>query len=75
MQGATTWLSSGLPRGGVPVAFEIARGLNAPLEVFIVGKLGVPGREELAFGAILRPRHCRNIWLLSHHRRLRRRAG
>ena len=42
----------GLPRGGVPVAFEIALALNAPLDVFIVRKLGVPGQEELAMGAI-----------------------
>jgi erythromycin esterase-like protein/predicted phosphoribosyltransferase len=42
----------GLPRGGVPVAFEIARALDAPLDVFLVRKLGVPGHEELAFGAI-----------------------
>jgi putative phosphoribosyl transferase len=42
----------GLPRGGVPVAFEVARELRAPLEVFIVRKLGVPGYEELAMGAI-----------------------
>jgi predicted phosphoribosyltransferase len=41
-----------LPRGGVPVAFEVARALNAPLDVFIVRKLGVPGHEELAMGAI-----------------------
>jgi len=41
-----------LPRGGVPVAFEVARALKAPLDVFIVRKLGVPGHEELAFGAI-----------------------
>jgi predicted phosphoribosyltransferase len=41
-----------LPRGGVPVAFEVARELNAPLDIFLVRKLGVPGREELAFGAI-----------------------
>jgi putative phosphoribosyl transferase len=40
-----------LPRGGVPVAFEVAKGLNAPLDVFIVRKLGVPGQEELALGA------------------------
>jgi predicted phosphoribosyltransferase len=40
-----------LPRGGVPVAFEIAKALNAPLDVFIVRKLGVPGQEELAMGA------------------------
>jgi putative phosphoribosyl transferase len=42
----------GLARGGVPVAFEVARALEAPLDVFLVRKLGVPGREELAMGAI-----------------------
>jgi predicted phosphoribosyltransferase len=41
-----------LPRGGVPVAYEVARMLAAPLDVFLVRKLGVPGREELAMGAI-----------------------
>jgi len=41
-----------LPRGGVPVAYEVARALNAPLDVFVVRKLGVPGQEELAMGAI-----------------------
>jgi len=41
-----------LPRGGVPVAFEVARALDAPLDVFLVRKLGVPGHEELALGAI-----------------------
>ncbi|GAC1428780.1 MAG: hypothetical protein NVSMB65_02090 [Chloroflexota bacterium] len=41
-----------LPRGGVPVGFEVARRLGAPLDVFLVRKLGVPGHEELAFGAI-----------------------
>jgi putative phosphoribosyl transferase len=41
-----------LPRGGVPVAYELARELDAPLDVFLVRKLGVPGREELAMGAI-----------------------
>jgi predicted phosphoribosyltransferase len=41
-----------LPRGGVPVGFEVARTLSAPLDVFVVRKLGVPGREELAMGAI-----------------------
>ncbi len=41
-----------LPRGGVPVGFEVARALGAPLDVFVVRKLGVPGREELAMGAI-----------------------
>jgi len=41
-----------LPRGGVPVAYEVARALNAPLDVFLVRKLGVPGHEELAMGAV-----------------------
>src|SRR6516225_1373538 len=41
-----------LPRGGVPVAYEVARVLDAPLDVFLVRKLGVPGRKELAFGAL-----------------------
>src|SRR5438309_6093291 len=41
-----------LPRGGVPVAYEVAAALNAPLDVFVVRKLGVPGHEELAMGAI-----------------------
>lgn len=42
----------GLPRGGVPVAYEVARALHLPLDVFIVRKLGVPGHEELAMGAV-----------------------
>jgi putative phosphoribosyl transferase len=42
----------GLPRGGVPVAFEVARSLKAPLDIFLIRKLGVPGYEELAMGAI-----------------------
>src|SRR5436853_669418 len=42
----------GLPRGGVPVAYEVAQALGAPLDVFLVRKLGVPGNEELAMGAI-----------------------
>ncbi|HEX3801412.1 MAG TPA: phosphoribosyltransferase [Solirubrobacteraceae bacterium] len=42
----------GLPRGGVPVAYEVAAALRAPLDVLLVRKLGVPGQEELAFGAI-----------------------
>ena len=42
----------GLPRGGIPVAFEVARKLNVPLDVFVVRKLGVPGYRELAMGAI-----------------------
>jgi putative phosphoribosyl transferase len=41
-----------LPRGGIPVAFEVARELRVPLEVFVVRKLGVPGQPELAMGAI-----------------------
>ncbi len=42
----------GLPRGGVPVAFEVARSLHVPLDVFLVRKLGVPGHAEFAFGAV-----------------------
>jgi putative phosphoribosyl transferase len=42
----------GLPRGGVPVAFEVAKALHVPLDVFLVRKLGTPGRCELAMGAI-----------------------
>jgi putative phosphoribosyl transferase len=42
----------GLPRGGVPVAFEVSQALNAPLDVLVVRKLGVPDQEELAMGAI-----------------------
>lgn len=42
----------GLPRGGVPVAFEVASALGAPLDVYLVRKLGVPGHEELAMGAV-----------------------
>jgi putative phosphoribosyl transferase len=42
----------GLPRGGVPVAFEVAKALRVPLDVFVVRKLGTPGRPELAMGAI-----------------------
>jgi len=42
----------GVPRGGVVVAFEVASALHLPLDIFVVRKLGVPGREELAFGAI-----------------------
>lgn len=42
-----------LPRGGVPVAFEVAKALHAPLDVILVRKLGVPGRKELAMGAIV----------------------
>ena len=42
----------GLARGGLPVAFEVAKSLGAPLDAFIVRKLGAPGHEELAFGAL-----------------------
>ena len=42
----------GIPRGGVPVAFEVAKALQAPLDIFVSRKLGVPGQEELAFGAV-----------------------
>lgn len=42
----------GLPRGGVPVAYEVAQRLNVPLDVFVVRKLGLPGEEEFAMGAI-----------------------
>jgi predicted phosphoribosyltransferase len=42
----------GLPRGGVPVAYEVARALHLPLDIFLVRKLGVPGHEELAMGAL-----------------------
>ena len=41
-----------LPRGGLPVGFEVAKALKAPLDIFVVRKLGVPGEEELAMGAI-----------------------
>lgn len=47
-----------LPRGGVPVAFEIARALGAPLDVLLARKLGVPGQEELALGAIAEGEVC-----------------
>src|SRR2546425_7129847 len=50
--GRSDVLVLGLPRGGVPVAYEVAQRLGAPLDVFIVRKLGVPGFEELALGAI-----------------------
>jgi predicted phosphoribosyltransferase len=42
----------GVPRGGVPIAFEVARTLNLPLDIFVLRKLGLPGHEEVAFGAI-----------------------
>jgi putative phosphoribosyl transferase len=50
--GHTDVLVLGLPRGGIPIAFEVARALGAPLDVFVVRKLGLPGHEELAMGAI-----------------------
>ncbi|MCL4191346.1 MAG: hypothetical protein KJZ87_06340 [Thermoguttaceae bacterium] len=51
-RGLPNLLVLGLPRGGVPVAFEVAQSLASPLDIFVVRKLGVPGREELAMGAI-----------------------
>lgn len=42
----------GIPRGGVPVAFEVAQALHAPLDILLVRKLGTPGQKELAMGAI-----------------------
>jgi putative phosphoribosyl transferase len=50
--GRTDVLVLALPRGGVPVAFQVSQALGAPLDVFLVRKLGVPGHEELAMGAI-----------------------
>src|SRR3954447_21899336 len=51
-QGRPDVIVLALPRGGVPVGFEVARALGVPLDVFLVRKLGTPGREELAMGAI-----------------------
>ena len=48
----TMYIVLALPRGGVPVAAEVAKKLNAPLDVFVVRKLGLPGHPELAMGAI-----------------------
>src|SRR5437867_7355887 len=48
----TDLVALALPRGGVPVGFEVAKALDAPLDVFVVRKLGLPGQEELAMGAI-----------------------
>jgi putative phosphoribosyl transferase len=53
----------GLPRGGVPVAYEVARKLKAPFDVFVVRKLGVPGYRELAMGAIA----TGGVRVLNHH--------
>ena len=50
--GQTDVIVLALPRGGVPVAYEVALALNTPLDIFLVRKLGLPGREELAIGAI-----------------------
>jgi predicted phosphoribosyltransferase len=50
--GATDATVLGLPRGGVPVAYEVASQLGLPLDIFVVRKLGVPGHEELAMGAM-----------------------
>jgi predicted phosphoribosyltransferase/predicted alpha/beta-hydrolase family hydrolase len=52
LRGRSDVLVLGLPRGGVPVAYEVARSLGAPLDSWMVRKLGVPGHEELAFGAV-----------------------
>jgi putative phosphoribosyl transferase len=52
LAGQSDLLVLALPRGGVPVAYEIAQSLGAPLDIFTVRKLGVPGHEELAMGAI-----------------------
>jgi predicted phosphoribosyltransferase len=51
-QGRPNLLVLALPRGGVPVAYELAKALHAPLDLMLVRKLGVPGHEELAMGAI-----------------------
>lgn len=50
--GRTDVLVLALPRGGVPVAYEVARALDAPLDIFVVRKLGLPGHEEFAIGAV-----------------------
>lgn len=50
--GRTDVIVLALPRGGVPVGFEVAKALNVPLDIFLVRKLGTPGHEELAMGAI-----------------------
>ena len=52
LAGCPNTLVLGLPRGGVPVAYEVAQGIAAPLDVLLVRKLGVPGQEELAMGAV-----------------------
>ena len=62
-----------LPRGGVPVGSEVARALGAPLDAFLVRKLGVPGYEELAMGAVatggvrvLNDEHVRGLGIVEH---------
>ena len=55
----------GLSRGGVPVAFEVAKRIHAPLDVLIVRKLGVPGQEELAMGAIAALTRRKMFWFVS----------
>src|SRR6188508_1706687 len=52
LAGRTDVVVLALPRGGVPVAFEVAKALGAPMDVFVVRKLGLPGHPELAMGAI-----------------------
>ncbi len=52
LEGRNDVLVLGIPRGGVPVAYEVAKALEAPLDVIVVRKLGFPGAEELAMGAI-----------------------
>ncbi len=56
----------GLPRGGVPVAYEVAKALHAPLDVLIIRKIGVPGQEELAMGAIAQNAQYLNIDILQN---------
>src|ERR1019366_2187641 len=51
-----------LPRGGVPVAFEVAKALGAELDVLLVRKIGAPGREELGIGAIIDGSHPQVVW-------------
>jgi len=70
----------GLPRGGVPVAAEVAQFLQVPLDVLVVRKLGAPGQEELAIGAIgeggVRVLHQRLVWDLGlSHEAIERIAG
>jgi predicted phosphoribosyltransferase len=57
-RGRTDVIVLGLARGGIPVAFEVAAALQAPLDAYIVRKLGAPGREEFAVGALARGGSC-----------------